>query len=248
MRFQSTEQVIVPPTTSDSNTSATTLNTNALPALPVTPPPPSMTNSFNRDDAPPPPKKKKCIKQPTNFSFIRHDNEYTAIPIPVHKSESAFKSYIKKKDYPSEIVNAMGKTTQQPDISDESAGATRLLKEMAKNYKKEFMEVVQAKGFKFDVGKLDAFSLAACQEDTGIKDWQMLVSLKHLRHGLKGTVSVPFLHTKKFSEGHVTTKTKKFDHQYDSNGEIVSVECMYQSVQEMTCVVVASKLTELKLK
>ena len=76
----------------------------------------------------------------------------------------------------------------------------------------------------------------------------MLVSLKHLRHGLKGTVSVPFLHTKKFSEGHVTTKTKKFDHQYDSNGEIVSVECMYQSVQEMTCIMVASKLTELKLK
>jgi len=32
------------------------------------------------------------------------------------------------------------------------------------------MEVVQAKGFKFDVGKLDAVSLAAWQEDAGIRD------------------------------------------------------------------------------
>jgi len=91
-----------------------------------------MSNNLNRDDAPPHPKKKKGIKSPTIFSFIRHDNKYTTIPIPVHKSESAFKSYIVKKDYPSEIVNAMGKRTQQPDIYNESAGAMRLLKEMKK--------------------------------------------------------------------------------------------------------------------
>ena len=73
-------------------------------------------------------------------------------------------------------------------------------------------------------------------------------SLKHLRHELGGKVSVPFSHTKKFSEGFVKPKTKKFEHQYDSNGDIVSIECWYQSVTEMTSMLVGEKLTELKVK
>ena len=64
-------------------------------------------------------------------------------------------------------------------------------------------------------------------------------SLKHLRHRLGGKLSVPFSHTKKFSEGFVKPKTKKFEHQYDSNGDIVGIKCWYQSVMEMIRLVVA---------
>ena len=74
-------------------------------------------------------------------------------------------------------------------------------------------------------GIIDAVGLAAWQEDTGIKDWKMHCSLKHLRHGLGGKVSVPFSHTKKFSEGFVKPKAKNFEHQYNSNRDIVSIEC-----------------------
>ena len=43
-------------------------------------------------------------------------------------------------------------------------------------------------------------------------------------------------------------KTKKFEHQYNSNGDIFSIECWYQSVTEMTSMLVGEKLAKLKTK
>ena len=76
----------------------------------------------------------------------------------------------------------------------------------------------------------------------------MVVSLKHLRHHLKGKVAVPFYHTKKFSAGYVDPKVKSFDHQYEKSGELVTISCWYQNVCKMTEILVAEKLTELKVK
>ena len=127
---------------------------------------------------------------------------------------------MKKKDYVSKFVKEMR--------------TTRLLKQLVKKHEKEFLEVA-LKSTGLCHGIIDAFCSAAWQEDsTGLKDWQMHRSLKHLWHGLGGKVSILFSHTKKFSEGFVKPKTKKFEHQYDSNGDIVSIECWYQIITEMT--------------
>jgi len=167
----------------------------------------------------PPAVKKPKGNQATCFSFSQNNNEYIAVPIPRHTSETGFQNYVKKKDYVSKIVKEVG--------------ANRLLKQLVKKHEKEFLEVA-LKSTGLCHGIIDAFCSAAWQEDIGLKDWQIHCLLKHLRHGLGGKVSVPFSYTKKFSEGFVKPKTKKFEHQYDSNGDIVSIECWYQIITEMT--------------
>jgi len=168
------------------------------------------------------------------------------VPIPLHKAHQAYLDYIKKKDYPAEIINEMGKSRNERIAPDPKVGAKRLLHKVAREFPDQYMEVGQEKGL--NLGIIDAVSLAAWQEDTGIKDWQMVRSLKHLRHNLKGKVSVPFIHTKKFSEGYVKPKVKKFEHQYEKSGEIVSIECWYQDVDKMSALLIGEKLTELQLK
>ena len=191
-------------------------------------------------------KKGEGTRTATTFSYRINETYYNAVPIPLHKSQQAYLDYVKKKDYPTEIINEMGKSRNRRIAPNPKVGAKRLLHKVAKDFPDEYMEVGQEKGF--NLGIIDAVSLAAWQEDTGIKDWQMVRSLKHLRHNLKGKVSVPFIHTKKFSEGYVQPKVKKFEHQYEKSGEIVSIECWYQDVDKMAALLIGDKLTELQLK
>ena len=182
----------------------------------------------------------------TKFSFRDGDVEYAAVPIPRHKNIKAFKQYATKKDYPEEIVQAMGTSSTGDMKPDPKLGAKRILEQMVEKYEVEFMQVAEENGL--NLGVMDALSLAAWQEDTGLKDYQMVKSLKHLRHNLKGKVAVPFYHTKKCSEGYVDPKVKQFDHQYEKSGEVVPIPCWYQDVDKMTEALVAEKLTELKVK
>ena len=117
------------------------------------------------------PRRKKGEGQRTkiSFNFTQEGNiEYTAVPIPVHKSKKAFTDYIKKKDYPEEILHAMGKSIDSLQRPDSNAGAKRMLQRMVKRYKTGFMEVANENGLQ--VGMFDAVTLAVWQKDTNLKD------------------------------------------------------------------------------
>ena len=120
-----------------------------------------------------------------------------------------------------------------------------MLRHLVKNFREEYVEVAKEKGL--GVGTLDAVSIAAMQEDIGVKDWQMVRALKHLRNSLGQNIAVPFVQTKRFSHGYVEPQVKKIEHQYE-NGDISMIHCSYQSVAEMTTKMVGEMLTERKVK
>ena len=106
-----------------------------------------------------------------------------------------------------------------------------MLRSLGVNHRNEYEQVGKETGLSY--GVLDSASLAASAEDARLKDWQMIRSLKYLCHGLGGKVAESFIDTKKFTKGYVESKVKKFEHQYN-NGDIATIECMYQNVAEMT--------------
>jgi len=69
--------------------------------------------------------KKKATKK-SAFVFSNAEQLYGAVPIPVHKSDKAFKRYLRETNYVEEILEAMGKSKGSDDV-DPSAGAKRLL-------------------------------------------------------------------------------------------------------------------------
>lgn len=83
-------------------------------------------------------------KKQSSFGFNINDNRYRAIPIPVHKSDQAFKEYVRKTPYIDEIVDQMGKSpsSDSEDLneieSNPSAGAKRLLEVLYRKYSEEF--------------------------------------------------------------------------------------------------------------
>ena len=81
-----------------------------------------------------------------------------------------------------------------------------MLHSLGVNHRYEYEQVGKEIGLSY--GVLDGVSLAAWAEDTRLKDWQMIRSLKHLRHGLGGKVAESFIHTKKFTKGYVEPKVK----------------------------------------
>ena len=67
---------------------------------------------------------------------------------------------------------------------DPQLGAKRMLAEqMVKKYEVKCVQVAEENGL--NIGVMDVVNLAARQKDMGLKDWQMMKSLKHLRHNLK---------------------------------------------------------------
>ena len=169
--------------------------------------------------------------QPTVFQFIQGCEQYSAVPIPTHTSDNAYKRYLYHKNYPNEIIKEMGRTKGSTTI-DESQGATRMLDYLATTYEDEYIAVAKEK--KLDMtGIMNDVQLAAWQVDCELKDWQATRTLKHFRANLNSKVSVPYHLTKKFGKGYVIPRTKKFQHQYD-NGEIKTVEVEYQDVSEIT--------------
>ena len=98
--------------------------------------------------------------------------------------------YHYRTPYINKIVNALGKSPS--DEGNTSAGAKRLLQRIAIIAPKEYVSVANEVGLNI-TGKLDAISLGAMKEAVGLRDWQMIKILKHLKHSFGGKdISVPF--------------------------------------------------------
>ena len=76
------------------------------------------------------------------FEFAKGDVTYTAIPMLQHKDDIAFDRYQYKMPYVQCIIEELGKTKGKEGIN-ESQGATRLLKRLAKNYPSEYTSVAK---------------------------------------------------------------------------------------------------------
>jgi len=184
-------------------------------------------------------------KSGTTFSYRRGEYIYNAVPIPCHKDENAFVQYHYRKPYIDEIVHALGKSPS--DEGNTSAGAKRLLQRIAIIAPKEYVSVANEVGLNI-TGKLDAISLGAMKEAVGLRDWQMIKILKHLKHSFGGKdISVPFRTIKQFSEGSITPRVKKFKHQY-KDGTLAWVDCTYASIYEIYTSVVKEMMSEHKIR
>ena len=86
----------------------------------------------------------------------------------------------------------MGKDKASNDIN-EHEGSNRMLRSLGVNHRNEYEQVGKEIGLSY--GVLDSVSLAAWAEDARLKDWQIIRSIKHLRHGLGGKVAESFIHT-----------------------------------------------------
>jgi hypothetical protein len=182
-------------------------------------------------------------KKVSVFHFTQGEQLYGAVPIPHHLSEKAFSGYQYHTPYLKEIVHELGKSKSSDKVLPE-VGAKRLLTHLAKLFGTEYVEVAKEAGLHVS-GTIDAVSLAAWIEDAGLKDWQAIRSLKHLRASLGSKVSVAFLEIKKFTEGYTEPKTKKFEHQYP-DGSIETITCEYINVAQEYAHVVGEMLNRMK--
>jgi len=137
------------------------------------------------------------------------------------------------------IVNEMGKS--KVGTCDPSVGATRLLWVLAHDHQDEFVKVGKEEGL--SIGVMNAVELAAMQKDAGLKRWQTITVLKHLRHCFNGKVAVPFKDTELFSDEYVKPITKKFEFEHE-NGDREIILCDYQNVADVLLLVLADIYAE----
>ncbi len=139
-----------------------------------------------------------CPAPQTVFKFRQGNYTVSAVPIPWHKDEQSFQQYHARKPYVKDIVQEMGWSTESSDSISMLQGSTIILTQLAQCSAKEYIEVAKSTGLK-DQWKLDAVGLATLKQDAGLKDWQVLRLLKHLRYAFQGhSVSVPYLKIKEF--------------------------------------------------
>ncbi len=144
--------------------------------------------------------KKRKKRIPTSFQFTQNEVQYNTVPIPTHKDDKAFNSYIRKKDYPREIINEMGKSRKSktsPVVCEPEQGARRMITRLAKNHPDVLVMVANEHNLIVN-GVLDAVSLAAWIKDTNLKQWQAIKTLKHFRASLGGKIAVPFSKIKQY--------------------------------------------------
>ena len=115
----------------------------------------------------------------------------------------------------------------------------RLLIQLLKKHKEEYLEVAFKSTGLFQ-GPINAVSLSA----------KIPVSRagRYIGHsntydtGLEVRCMYHFSY-QEVSEGYVKLKVKKFEHCYDSKGGFVGIECWYQSMIEMTSILVAENFS-----
>ena len=98
------------------------------------------------------------------------------------------------------------KSKESPETNT-NVGAKKLLGYSAKHHGKEYVNIGNESGLAIS-GKMNDIQLAALMHDTGMKDWQGICILKHLRVNLNAAISCSFMETKKLKEGYVEPRWK----------------------------------------
>ena len=124
----------------------------------------------------------------------------------------------------------MGKSKELP-AADHNVGAEKLPSYLAKNHAQKYIKVGKKNGLSVS-GKMNDVQLAALMHDTGIKDWQGIRMLQHLRVNLNADISCAFMETTKFREDHVKPRTKTFHHRFE-DGKLEWIECEYHPITQL---------------